>query len=71
MQGWRQVGIQAHVNPHSAQAEQDDHLDEALSEVFLYVKHGIMAYEEVSSVPSFTLVNTTANVSAEVSLGKV
>lgn len=35
LQGRRQVGLQSHVNPHSAQAEQDGHLDKALGEVFL------------------------------------
>lgn len=38
--GRRQVGIQTHVDPHSAQAEQDGHLDEALGEVLLQVQHG-------------------------------
>lgn len=35
MPAGRQVGFQSHVNPHSTQAEQDGHLDEALREVFL------------------------------------
>lgn len=41
--GRRQVGIQAHVDPHSTQAEQDGHLDEALGEVLLQVQHGLGA----------------------------
>lgn len=40
--GRRQVGIQTHVDPHSTQAEQDGHLDEALGEVFLQVQHGVL-----------------------------
>lgn len=39
--GGRQVGLQPHVNPHSTQAEQDGHLDEAFREVLLEVLHGL------------------------------
>lgn len=44
--GRRQVGIQAHVDPHATQAEQDGHLDEALGEVLLQVQHGLGARQQ-------------------------
>lgn len=42
----RQVGLQSHINPDSTKAQQDGHLDEALGEVLLQVKHGVWASQQ-------------------------